>query len=122
MNESALLRSVLDWLQYQENPGKLMFLRLNSGTMFPSYTNKQGQTKSYRVSLCPEGTADVLVIRYEGCSMEGCRIVDIIFLETKSKNGKLSEAQEAFKLKAEAQGAEYMVIRNVEQVIERLEG
>jgi hypothetical protein len=120
MRESALLRAVLDYLQLRANQGALLYLRLNSGNLFP--VSKTG--KSYRVKLCPAGTPDVVVIRGHWLywpDLEQEWHPDVIFIETKAPRGKLSPAQEQFKVMAESQGCEYMVVRDVDEVIRRLE-
>ena len=120
MRESELLRTCLDYLQIMQNQGKLCFLRLNSGALFPSHNGK-----SYKVQLCPEGTADVMVVMREflgsspgtpGRSDEEFWGTNVIFIETKAKNGELSDKQEEFRDRVTAQGAKYLEIRDLDEL------
>jgi len=124
--ESHVLRACLDYLQLRANQGHLFFLRLNSGKMFPSYTNKAGQTKQYRVQLCPEGTADIVVILgwTQECAAypygrETERHCEVWFIETKGK-GKQSPEQADFQRKVEAQGCRYLLVRDVQELMEEM--
>jgi len=104
MSESELLAGVLELLQYLQNQGKVWHTRLNSGSIIVP-----GKNKNYRIKLSPEGTADVMVIR------EG----QIYFLETKAPDGgKQSPAQIEFQKKIEEQGAIYLLVRDLQEVID----
>ena len=121
MSESHVLRAVLEYLQWGQNQGKWFYMRCNSGVVFP--TNRDSSTR--RVKLAPEGTADVLVIRYLRIGPDALGkvypLVDILWIETKHK-GKQSEAQKAFETQVRAQGCDYIVVRDVDELRERLEG
>lgn len=97
MRESELKRAIEEYLQYQENGGKLVFTRRNAGDAFVG----EGAYRR-RIKLGKKGEADIH-IDYKGRS---------IYLEIKGEGGKLSSDQETFWRAVEAQGAEYYVIRN----------
>lgn len=112
MNEAELKYAVSEYLQYKMNAGELYFDRLNSGSLLA----KRGE-KVYKVELCREGTADFFVLTM---FQSGSRIPRIIFLELKSEKGKTSPAQNDFKVLVESQGAQYFVIRSIEELEETL--
>lgn len=118
MKEADLQRAVSDYLQYQMNLGKLYFDRLNSGSIL----TKRGKN-TYRVSLCREGTADFMVVK--GWETDRFSISDliseIIFLELKGTKGKQRPEQKEFQELVEAQGAEYYVVRSIEELEDILE-
>ena len=126
MSESELLSGVLELLQYLQNQGKLVHMRLNSGSVIVP-----GKNKNYRIKLAPEGTADVLVIRKRDkrvslmpksdllVSMPTTEETQIYFIETKAPDGgKQSDAQIKFQKQVEAQGAIYMLVKNLDTVID----
>lgn len=106
LREADIKRAIDDYLQYGQNAGKWLFLRLNSG----EFIEVRGETRR-RIKGCPAGTSDFLVIRE--ADFEGH---DVIFLEVKSPTGKQSKEQIIFQALAEAQGAEYHLIRSVEEL------
>ena len=115
MKEADLKLAVEDYLQYGMNQGKWYFDRLNSGSLL----TRRGQS-TYKVNLCREGTADFMVIQASWTNaypthinVEHCRIV---FLELKGDKGKQRPEQGAFQKLVEAQGAEYCLVRSVEEV------
>ena len=101
MKESELKLQVEQYLEYQMNMGNLLYLRLNSG----NFIEVRGETRR-RIKGCPKGTADLVVIK-DGHA---------IFLELKSEKGRWSPEQRAFKILAESQGAEYHLIREIEEL------
>lgn len=112
MTEADLKRTVESYLELLYNQGKIYYERLNSGSLLASYDGK-----SYRrIRLCREGTADFIVVIGESSVR---RNMAIIFLEIKAKT-KQSEAQKQFQRIVEAQGAEYMLIKTIDEVIEAL--
>ena len=108
LTESQIMRVVNDYLQYAQNQGKLYYTRLNSGSAFVKRGNK-----FYRIQLCDEGTSDFFVLTKFQC---GLWIPRIIFIEVKSEKGRVSPAQNAFKLLVEAQLAEYVIVRSIEEL------
>ena len=116
MLEADLKRAVSDYLRYQQNLGKLFYLRLNSGDVLV-----KGGAKHYKIKLCEEGTADFVVIRESVVPVFAQVTVmttQAIFLELKSEKGRTSPAQDAFKIIVEAQGCVYKIIRSMEDLIE----
>jgi len=121
MRESPVLKACKDWLQYQKNQEKLWFTRLNSGKLIVK--NKDGSNRM--VQLCEKGTADLMVVRQQRASrwIEDKWVSGrgVYFIETKSTSGKLSLAQEAFRDMVTAQGAEYLLVKDVDELIKVLE-
>lgn len=118
MKEKDLKLAVSQYLEYGTNQGKWYADRLNSGSVLV----KRGE-KTYRVELCREGTADFMAIQ-EATILGLDRIeqrIRIIFLELKGDKGKQRPEQRVFQGKVEAQGAEYHIIRSVEEVQALLE-
>ena len=101
LTESQIKYTVGDFLQYEQNAGNLYFDRLNSG----EFIEVRGQTRR-RIIGCRKGTADLFIL------IKG----RIIFLEIKSTKGKLRTEQRCFKTLVESQGAEYYVLRDVEEL------
>lgn len=113
MKEADLKLAVTDYLQYAQNQGKLVYLRLNAG----DFIEVRGDTRR-RVKGCPKGTADLMVIKrgYYEC----VTILRAIFLELKSAKGKQTKEQAEFQQMIEEQGAEYYIIRSIERLQEVL--
>ncbi len=113
MKEGDLQRCVSDYLTYLMNQGKLYFDRLNSGEVIVV----AGQSRR-RVKLCREGTADFMVIQRQ--EYKWGATVRTIFLELKGDKGKQRPEQGAFQKLIEAQGAEYHIVRDIQQLEEIL--
>ena len=113
MKEADLKRAVWDYLQYGMNQGKWYFDRLNSGAIY----EKRGQ-KTYGVQLCREGTADFMVIRARRYFNNAPQVIapEIIFLELKGDKGKQRPEQGAFQKLIEAEGAEYYIVKSIEEL------
>lgn len=112
MKEADLKLAVEDYLQYGMNQGKWYFDRLNSGSLL----TQRGQN-TYRVNLCREGTADFMVIRKwwpQGAPNKW--ETRVLFLELKGDKGKQRPEQGAFQKLVEAQGAEYHIIRSIDDL------
>ena len=103
ISEKQIQKSCIEYLQYLENLGKLMFLRLNSGNMFMSSGSKR-----YKIKLCKEGTADLMLI------IKGVPI----FVELKTISGKQSSHQIDFEKLAHKNGVKYCLIRSVDAFTE----
>ena len=103
MNESEadLKRTVTDYLEYQQNAGKLLYFRLNAG----DFIELRGNTRR-RVKGCMAGTSDLEIIK-DGKP---------IFIELKSARGRISPTQNAFKILVEEQGASYSIVRSLEEL------
>jgi len=100
-SEADLKRTVTDYLEYQQNAGKLLYFRLNAG----DFIELRGNTRR-RVKGCMAGTSDLEIIK-DGKP---------IFIELKSAKGKISPEQNAFKILVEEQGASYSIVRSLEEL------
>ena len=114
MKESDLKRTVSDYLQIGMNQRKWYYDRLNSGSAFVGTPQHPR-----RIKLCREGTADFMVL-VGVIHREVWAYTRIIFLELKSEKGKQRPEQEDFQLDVEYQGAEYFIIRSIEELQEIL--
>ena len=112
MLESDLQKTVTDYLQYQQNLGKLWFTRLNSGSAFVKRGNKY-----HKIQLCDKGTSDFVVIARKTFQFshavrpdEGAETTawfphcKTVFIELKSEKGRWPPEQRSFKILVEAQG------------------
>lgn len=117
LSEADIKKGCIDYLQYQQNLGRLVYLRLNAGDFV--VLNKDGSHRM--IKGCQAGTTDILVLtnngRYDAPNKFHCIP---IFIELKSTKGRTSPAQNAFKILVEAQGASYFIIRSVEKLMEVL--
>ncbi len=119
MKEADLKRCVADYLQFGTNQGRWYADRLNSGEVIVI----AGQSRR-RVKLCKEGTADFYVLiqpslvfrRLKPIGHSDDRYCRLIFLELKSEKGKQRPEQVAFQKLIESQGAEYHLIRSIEDL------
>lgn len=106
LKEADLKLQVEQYLQFKQNKGELFYLRLNSGQTI--ITNDEGIRR--RISGCPPGTADFLVLL-------GVPIwCWMMFLELKSEKGKQTDEQKEFEATVKKFGAEYRVIRSLEEL------
>jgi hypothetical protein len=105
--EAELKQGVQDYLQYKQNQGVLYFDRLNSGEAII----ETGDSRR-RIMLCRPGTADMFLI------LKG----SLIFLELKTETGKQSPEQKEFEAQVTWHGAEYYVIRSLDELIKLVEG
>ena len=113
LREKDLQKAVADYLQYAQNQGKLYYTRLNSGSAFVKRGNK-----FYKIQLCEEGTADFFVLT---SSQSGLSIPRIIFLELKAGKRKQELEQKEFQRLIENFGAEYCLVRSIEELQKILE-
>lgn len=102
MKEIEIQSAILDYLAILERQGKLFFQRTNNNTIFDTKKNihrslAKGQKK---------GFPDVIVIISGLC----------IGIEIKSKTGRQSKEQKEIEAKFKSNGAEYYVVRSVEEV------
>ena len=109
ISEADLKRTVLEHLHWQQNLGRLWFTRLNSGV---AYVRRGG--KYYKIQLCEEGTADILILKRRKHSPNDGWKLRCIFIELKSTTGKQSEAQKEFQKLVIKQGASYYLVRDIE--------
>ena len=113
LTESQIMGAVSDYLQYAQNQGKLYYSRLNSGSAFVKRGNK-----FYKIQLCEKGTADFFVLT---SSQSGLSIPRIIFLELKAGKRKQELEQKEFQRLIENFGAEYCLVRSIEELQKLLE-
>lgn len=113
MLEADIKRAITDYLQYGENQGRWVFFRLNAGRFFIS----DGVSKRM-VMGAKKGTADFLVIQAGRLNAHAYDfpIASPVFIEVKSPTGRQSKDQIIFQSLIEAQGAEYHLIRSVEEL------
>jgi len=116
IKESEIQRVILDYLQIQENMGKLMFQRSNSLNV----ATKSG----HYIKTGKKGSPDILVwVNKIFCDGDYyIEFAKTLALEVKSEIGKLSDNQKIWKDKFEKLGGEYFVVRSLEDVIKILEG
>jgi len=113
MSESDILRGCQELLDYLRNQGKLFYCRMNSGMALMGSGKKK-----YAVKLSPEGTADLLIIRWwypQGAPNKGETIVT--WIETKDEKGVQSEAQKLFEQEVKEQGCQYYIVRSLDEMI-----
>ena len=103
MSESNIQKAILDYLQYQENLGKLWFVRSGAGAI---KTDTGRYFKTGKVG-CPD-----ILLCCHGC---------FIGLEVKTPKGRQSDAQVEAQKIIEACGGKYYVVRSVDDVIRILE-
>ena len=119
ISEAQLKASISDYLQFLQNLGRLIFLRLNAGSFI--LTDKDGNFRR-RVQGAKAGTADYIVILKvlipaypTHVAVEALRV---IFLELKSTKGRQTPEQKEFQEMVEAQGCGYRIIRSLEELQE----
>lgn len=103
-SEADVKKAVEDYLTYQQNQGRLMFLRLQSGSLLVKYGDRFN-----KVNMCPPGTADFVV--FQG-GVQGLPICQVTFIEIKSAKGKQSSEQKAFEILAQMQNCRYVLVRD----------
>lgn len=101
MKESDVKKGIEDFLQLQQNLGKLVFNRLNSGSLLAVYGGR-----NYKVNLCQTGTPDYIVHK-EGFT---------VYFEVKRPKGQLSPEQVAFHAELEKHGIPVATVESVEEV------
>ena len=113
LTEGQLKRQVEDYLDYAQNQGKLLWLRLNAG----DFIEVRGNTRR-RVKGCPAGTSDLIIIKARKYFKHMPQIIipDVLFVELKSAKGKRRPEQGAFQKLVEMQGGEYVIVRSFEEL------
>lgn len=101
LSESEIQRQICEWLEYHN----CFFTRINNQGNY----SKKGDFY-YKNKYQKNGIADILVIK------KGI----ITFIEVKSKTGKQSEEQIQFQKEVESQGAKYLLVKSLDEVIEAL--
>jgi len=105
MSEADLKKSLEEYLNYQQNAGKLLFARLNAGDFIVRYQEAYGESRR-RIKGVPKGWADFIVLMKDRC----------IFIECKGERGKLRKEQEEFFLAVTLMHHEFYVIWNVDEI------
>jgi len=105
MRENILKAQIEEYLFVKH----LFYLRLNSGDIVKGY----GKSRR-RIRLCPEGTADFIVIQ----TVKSCTIsqLKVIWIEAKGEGTEWTEEQKLFALDVVDRGMSYYVVETVEQV------
>lgn len=102
MLEKHIQQTIITYLQYLENQGKVYFFRNNS---FAGFTERRNGTKGYIKNNKP-GMPDIIVC-YKG---------KWIGLEIKNEKGKQSDFQKEAEIQIKKAGGEYYIVRSVEEV------
>lgn len=102
--ETEIQLAVCEYLSYQMRQGKLMFWRQNTNAIFSTKTGSFRAMPKYSMN----GVSDIIVVR------DGF----VIFLEIKRPSGKQSDNQKQFQDLVKKNGAEYWVIRDLDDLKE----
>ena len=104
--EKEIQNTICEYLTLKMNQGKLMFWRQNTAPTI----QKMGDTWAFRrmSKYTLKGVADIIIVK-DGWA---------IFLEVKRKNTKQSADQIEFERLVKKNGAEYNIVRSLEDVIE----
>ena len=100
MKESLIQSAIEQYLKYQENLGKLIYIKNNSGAMPVMH----GDKRSY-FRFGKPGSPDFLIFLPQG---------QVIHMEVKNEKGKLNDNQINYKASIEKLGHSYCVVRSVE--------
>ena len=112
-NESSTVTAILQYLQCQENSGKIAWVdRLNSGmiTTFKRYRTKAGENKEYwgKRRWCRPGTPDIICLFKTG---------GILWLEVKTDTGRQELEQKQFEnMVNKLPMHHYFIVRNLDDV------
>ena len=108
MKESEIQSSIIDYLQLLEKQGKLFLHRVNNMGVYDP------KRKAYRVfpKGAKKGFPDIIIIK------NGL----FIGLEVKTSKGKQSKEQEEMENLMKEHGADYYVVRSLEEVQQIIRG
>lgn len=98
IKESLIQTAIEQYLKYQENLGKLIYIKNNTGAF---------QTQGggfYRMGKA--GSPDFFIFYGNG---------GVLHLEVKNEKGKLNKNQEAYKKDIEKLGHNYLIVRSVDE-------
>lgn len=115
LTESNTQRAVLDLLAAK----RIRHWRMNSGAMLAEHNGKKRFLR-----FGEPGMADIMAVtsfRVRHMVNESTYWADIpriVWLEIKSPTGKQSAAQKEFQRNAEANGETYLLVRDINQVVE----
>ncbi len=109
--EIAIQKAIKDMLQYMENQGRLMFVRLQAG----GYPTKEG----HFIKLNKGGSPDIIVWKKasEVNNKKRFHYLKTIALEVKSTKGVCTPEQIDWQKRFESLGGEYFVVRDVDSVL-----
>jgi len=99
MKESGIINAIMSYLQYQENLGRCLFQRNNSG----AFINPRGNF----FKMGKRGSPDFYIFMPQGRT---------IHLEVKNEKGKQNINQLDFETKIKNLGHKYYVVRSVDEV------
>lgn len=107
--EGAILDAVLGYLQAE----RIFAIRLNSGLRIEEHNGKRRA-----IHMCAAGTADIVACVTVSGNFKGCPVqwVEPFFFEIKSETGRQSAVQASFERQVKDAGAQYFVIRSVENL------
>lgn len=117
LTEADIIRAIGDYLQYQRNSGKLMYIRNNTGAIpIPA-----GENKRRYVRFGDKGSPDFLVWKPVIVPFIPERLRPrAIAIEAKSEKNKQSADQLKWQADFTKLGGEYYVVRSVDRVMEIL--
>lgn len=124
LKESQVKQAVEEYLQYQQNLGKLLFFRLNVGDIL--IKNKDDSHRLFRG--CKTGTADIMVIQHGDVHLEylgkqegpSIPVAFVTFIECKATKGRQTPEQAEFEIQAHKMNCRYHIVRNLDELIEVL--
>lgn len=108
MKESEIQSSIIDYLMLLENQGKLFLQRVNNTAIYDPIGRKfRSLAKGTK-----KGFPDILILKDGKC----------IGLEVKTNVGKQSKEQKEMEKLMKEHGADYYVVRSLDEVIEIIGG
>ncbi len=114
MTEKDLQRTILEFLQYEENKGNLYFFRSASNALPVVYKNKKGETQRSWARTGKAGCPDIV------CCLKQNSAIGVkglfVGLECKSAKGTQSLSQAIAQQAIEKAGGYYFVVRELKQV------
>ena len=117
MRESAIQKQIEEYLTYQENVGRLVFQKNNSGAV----KIRHAKGDSF-VRFGKRGAPDFLIWRTvpwpdaPGIIWGGRGRLDTLFVEVKNEKGKQSEGQKEFQKRVEDLGGTYLIVHSLDEL------
>ena len=99
MRESQIITVIANYLQYQENLNKLLFIRNNSGAL-PTRTGGF-------IKFGKRGSSDFIVFIKNG---------EVLHIECKTEKGRQTTSQLEYEIKLKQLGHKYYIVRGVDEV------
>jgi len=107
-SEKHIKKACLDYLRTLENQGLITWVdRLNSGKFYIRRIARKGRL----INGCRAGTPDSYVILNDG---------RMLWIEYKAKDGKITQYQHDFARMVTGVGHLYLVIRSLDELMERM--